>query len=124
MKIIIRAFADYREIIGKEVELVLPEGQTIGTLLSDICERYPELRRQMFARTGELKEFINIFINGRNIAFLDNMGTLLVDGDVEVGILPTGQVVGVIEELPTVADLIGRVMAEAEAVLARLGAGE
>jgi molybdopterin converting factor small subunit len=36
----------------------------------------------MFAQTGELKEFINIFINGRNIAFLDNMGTLLVDGDV------------------------------------------
>jgi molybdopterin converting factor small subunit len=36
----------------------------------------------MFAQTGELKEFINIFINGRNIAFLDNMGTLLVGGDV------------------------------------------
>ena len=82
MKITIRAFADYREIIGKEVELVLPKGTTIGALLSDICERYPELRRQMFAQTGELKEFINIFINGRNIAFLDNMGTLLVDGDV------------------------------------------
>jgi molybdopterin synthase sulfur carrier subunit len=82
MKIIIKAFADYREIIGKEVELVLPEGTTIGALLSDICERYPELRRQMFTQTGELKEFINIFINGRNIAFLDNMGTLLVDGDV------------------------------------------
>ena len=60
----------------------LSEGKTIGALLSDICERYPELRRQMFAQTGELKEFINIFINGRNIAFLDNMGTLLVDGDV------------------------------------------
>jgi molybdopterin synthase sulfur carrier subunit len=82
MKITIRAFADYRRIIGKEVELVLPEGKTIGALLSDICESHPELRRQMFARTGELKEFINIFINGRNIAFLDNMGTLLVDGDV------------------------------------------
>ena len=82
MKITIRAFAYYRAIIGKEVELVLPEGKTIGALLSDICERYPELRRQMFTQTGELKEFINIFINGRNIAFLDNMGTLLVDGDV------------------------------------------
>lgn len=45
----------------------------------------------------------------------------MVDGDVEVGILPTGQVVGVIEELPTVAELVGRIVAEAEAVLARLG---
>ena len=82
MKITIRAFADYGEIIGKEVELVLHAEKTIGALLSDLCERYPELGRQMFAQSGELKEFINILINGRNIAFLDNMATRLVDGDV------------------------------------------
>ena len=45
----------------------------------------------------------------------------LVDGRTDVGILPTGQVVGEIAELPTVADLIGRIMAEAAAVLDRLG---
>ena len=48
----------------------------------------------------------------------------MVDGDVEVGILPTGQVVGVIDELPTVAELIGRIVADAEAVLARLGGAD
>ncbi len=46
----------------------------------------------------------------------------IVDGHVETGILPTGQVTGVIDEIPSVADLIGRVMAEAEATLAKLGA--
>jgi len=46
----------------------------------------------------------------------------LVDGDVAVGILPTGQVVGVIDELPTVDDLVRRIVAEATAVLERLGA--
>ena len=40
----------------------------------------------------------------------------------EVGILPTGQVVGVIEELPTVAELVQRIVDEAEATLTRLGA--
>jgi len=44
----------------------------------------------------------------------------LVDGRPEVGILPTGQVVGVIDELPTVAELIGRIVTEANATLARL----
>jgi NAD(P)H-dependent flavin oxidoreductase YrpB (nitropropane dioxygenase family) len=44
----------------------------------------------------------------------------VVDGDVEVGILPTGQVVGVIEELPTVAELLERIMDEADATLRRL----
>ena len=44
----------------------------------------------------------------------------LVDGKPEVGILPTGQGIGVIDELPTVAELIARIMAEATATLTRL----
>ncbi len=46
----------------------------------------------------------------------------MVDGRPEVGILPTGQVVGVIDELPTVRELITRIMADADATLDRLGA--
>jgi NAD(P)H-dependent flavin oxidoreductase YrpB (nitropropane dioxygenase family) len=46
----------------------------------------------------------------------------MVDGHPEVGILPTGQGVGVIDELPTVAELLERLVGEAEAVLGRLGA--
>jgi NAD(P)H-dependent flavin oxidoreductase YrpB (nitropropane dioxygenase family) len=46
----------------------------------------------------------------------------MVDGHPEVGILPTGQVVGEIDELPTVDELIQRVMAEADETLRRLGA--
>lgn len=45
----------------------------------------------------------------------------LVDGRPDVGVLPTGQNVGVIDELPTVAELVERIMAEADRALARLG---
>lgn len=44
----------------------------------------------------------------------------LVDGDPEVGVLPTGQVTGVIDELPTVAELLDRIVTEAESTLKRL----
>jgi NAD(P)H-dependent flavin oxidoreductase YrpB (nitropropane dioxygenase family) len=44
----------------------------------------------------------------------------LVDGRTDVGVLPTGQVVGEIAELPTVAELIGRIVAQATEVLDRL----
>jgi NAD(P)H-dependent flavin oxidoreductase YrpB (nitropropane dioxygenase family) len=47
----------------------------------------------------------------------------LVDGRDEVGVLPTGQVTGVVDELPTVAELLHRITDEATAVLTRLGAG-
>ena len=44
----------------------------------------------------------------------------MVDGKPEVGILPTGQVTGVIDELPTVAELLDRIETEATATLKRL----
>ena len=44
----------------------------------------------------------------------------MVDGHLETGILPTGMGVGVIDELPTVAELIERIIEEADATLRRL----
>jgi NAD(P)H-dependent flavin oxidoreductase YrpB (nitropropane dioxygenase family) len=44
----------------------------------------------------------------------------MVEGSLDVGILPTGQGVGVIDELPTVAELIDRIVDEAEQTLKRL----
>ncbi len=43
----------------------------------------------------------------------------LVEGRTDVGVLPTGQVVGVIDALPTVAEIIGAIVTEANATLAR-----
>jgi NAD(P)H-dependent flavin oxidoreductase YrpB (nitropropane dioxygenase family) len=47
----------------------------------------------------------------------------MVEGHVESGILPTGQVAGLVDALPTVAELIESIMSEAEITLARLGVG-
>jgi len=44
----------------------------------------------------------------------------LVDGEVDAGILPTGQVVGVIDDLPSAAEVVNRIVAEAETTLDRL----
>ena len=46
--------------------------------------------------------------------------TALVDGDASVGVLPTGQVTGVIDDLPTVAELLEQIVADARATLSRL----
>lgn len=44
----------------------------------------------------------------------------VVDGNLDVGILPTGQVVGSIEDLPSVADLVASIVADASAALSRV----
>jgi len=45
----------------------------------------------------------------------------LVDGDPSAGVLASGQVVGVIDDLPTCEQLIDRVVTDAAAALSRTG---
>ena len=47
----------------------------------------------------------------------------MVEGRPEVGVLPTGQVTGVVDDIPTVADLLGGIRAQAEATLKNLAGG-
>ncbi|HWB66609.1 MAG TPA: nitronate monooxygenase [Mycobacteriales bacterium] len=44
----------------------------------------------------------------------------MVDGWTDLGVMASGQVVGVIDDLPSCAELIGRIITEADSVLARL----
>ena len=46
--------------------------------------------------------------------------TALIEGKPSEGVIPTGQVAGLIDDLPTCAEIIERIMAEAEATLNRL----
>jgi NAD(P)H-dependent flavin oxidoreductase YrpB (nitropropane dioxygenase family) len=45
----------------------------------------------------------------------------LVEGRLDAGVLSSGQATGVIDDLPTVAELIARIMTEAETTMKRLG---
>ena len=45
----------------------------------------------------------------------------MVDGRPDLGVMAAGQVVGLIDDVPSCADLIERIMAEARDCLARLG---
>jgi NAD(P)H-dependent flavin oxidoreductase YrpB (nitropropane dioxygenase family) len=46
----------------------------------------------------------------------------MVDGRPDLGLMSSGQVAGLIEDLPSSAELIEAIMTDAQACLARLGA--
>jgi NAD(P)H-dependent flavin oxidoreductase YrpB (nitropropane dioxygenase family) len=48
----------------------------------------------------------------------------MVDGRVDLGVMASGQVVGMIEDLPTCAELVERIVSDADAILCRLAKGE
>jgi MoaD family protein len=62
------------------------EGATVGDVLDALYERYGELRSRI-AEDGGLRRFVNVYVGGEDIRFLDGLDTAVSDGD-EVTILP------------------------------------
>jgi sulfur-carrier protein len=62
------------------------EGSTVGEVLDALYDRYGELRSRI-AEDGGLRRFVNVYVGGEDIRFLDGLETPVEDGD-EVTILP------------------------------------
>lgn len=82
MKVTFRAFADLRVVIGaREKDLSLPEGETVGGLLRELCEAHPGLEKKIFDGPGRIKPSIIVLKNGRSIAAFQQLDTILAEGD-------------------------------------------
>ena len=61
-------------------------GTTVGEVLDSLYERFGELRSRI-AEDGGLRRFVNVYVGGEDIRFLEGLDTPVADGD-EVTILP------------------------------------
>ncbi len=87
MSVTIRIPTPLRQFCGNADELPAP-ALTVGEALKDVTRRYPMLRNSITAETGDLRGYVNVFVNTRDIRTLDRLDTPLRDGDV-VHILPS-----------------------------------
>ena len=62
------------------------DGATVGEVLDALYDRYSELRSRI-AEDGGLRRFVNVYVDGEDIRFLDGLDTAVNSGDV-VTILP------------------------------------
>src|SRR5438552_1308453 len=62
-------------------------GRSMRALLDALERTYPGIRQQLCDETGEVRSFINIFVNGTEIRQLEGLSTPVQDGD-EVSIIP------------------------------------
>ena len=60
---------------------------TVNGLIEDLERQYPGLRDRLVEENGELRRFINIYVNEEDIRFLQGADTALKQGD-EVAIVP------------------------------------
>jgi sulfur-carrier protein len=68
------------------LESVEAEGATVGAVLGQLSKSYPELRDRIF-EGGELRRFVNVYVNNEDIRYLDELNTPVAETD-EVSIIP------------------------------------
>lgn len=55
-------------------------GTTVGQALNDLTDQYPELRQHLF-NGGELRNFVNVFLDDEDVRFLDGLNTEITAED-------------------------------------------
>jgi len=71
----------------KDEAAVECEGNNIAELMTKLEEKFPGIQKRLCDDNGELRRFVNFYVNSEDIRFLDNKETKLNDGD-EVSIVP------------------------------------
>ena len=87
MKVTVKTFADFRELLGTESVVSVPAGATVRGLLHILGKRNAAFLPKVLENDGRLRPYINILDNGRNVQSLDDLDTRLAEDDV-IAIFP------------------------------------
>jgi len=60
---------------------VRAEGGTVAQVVEDLERQFPGLRERLVDEHGELRRFVNIYVNEEDIRFVEGKKTALKDGD-------------------------------------------
>jgi sulfur-carrier protein len=63
------------------------KGKDVAELIEDLERQFPGLRERLVEESGEVRRFINIYVNQEDLRFLSGKETAVKDGD-EVSIVP------------------------------------
>lgn len=86
MAVNVRIPTPLRKLTGDE-ELVQVQPGTIATAFAEMQRRFPGIQERLMDEGGQVRRFVNVYVNEEDIRFLQNQDTALKDGD-EVSIIP------------------------------------
>lgn len=75
-----------RKLTGGAEEVVA-SGDTVAAVVADLESRHPGLKEKICDDRGQVRRFVNIYVNGDDIRFLSNLESPVKDAD-EVSIVP------------------------------------
>lgn len=85
MAVTVKLPTQLRDAAGGNAEVAV-EGATVGEALEALFAEHGELRDRLF-QDGELRRFVNVFVAGEDVRYLDGLETAVPAGG-ELTILP------------------------------------
>ncbi|MBL8024570.1 MAG: MoaD/ThiS family protein [Elusimicrobia bacterium] len=73
--------------LTKDQAVVEVDGETVADLIAGLEKNYPGLKERLCDETGQIRRFINVFVNGEDIRFKEGAKTV-VEAGAEVSIVP------------------------------------
>ena len=73
---------------GEKYLAVDPTGDTLGDLLDALAAEHPLLGRRIRDETGQVRRFVNVYVDGDDVRFEGGLATKVRDG-AEVQVLPS-----------------------------------
>jgi molybdopterin synthase sulfur carrier subunit len=86
MSVTVRIPTPLRKLTN-ELDVVTSDGGTLIGCIESLDEQYPGLKERLCDEGGELRRFVNVYVNGEDVRFLSGLQTSLKPGD-EVSIVP------------------------------------
>jgi MoaD family protein len=86
MAVLVKIPTQLRAAAGGEAETEV-DGKTVQEVLDGLFARHDELRTRLYDDSGGLRRFVNVYVAGEDLRFLDGLATPVTDG-AEVTILP------------------------------------
>ena len=69
------------------VEKVQCVGGSLATLIGELESHYPGMKDRLLDEAGAMRYFVNVYLNGEDVRFLEGLQTKIKSGD-EVSIVP------------------------------------
>ena len=67
--------------ITEGADKVEMEGETLGELISSLESQYPGMKERLLDENGELRYFVNLYLNNEDVRFLEGLKTAIKSGD-------------------------------------------